>query len=29
MAALGAVIADGDDHRDVFQMVDRPDWRAL
>jgi len=26
MAALGAVIADGDDHRDVFQMVCRPDW---
>lgn len=26
MAALGAVISDGDDHRDVFQMVGRPDW---
>ena len=29
MAALGAVITDGDDHRDVFRMVGRPDWRAL
>jgi len=29
MAALGAVIADGDDHRDVFQMVGRPDWQTL
>lgn len=28
MAAMGAVIADGDDHRDVFQMVGRPDWEA-
>ena len=29
MAALGAVIADGEDHRDVFQMVGRPDWEKL
>jgi HAD superfamily hydrolase (TIGR01662 family) len=29
MAALGAVISDGDDHRDVFQMVNRPDWQSL
>jgi len=29
MAALGAVISDGDDHRDVFQMVGRPDWEKL
>ena len=29
MAALGAVISDGDDHRDVFKMVGRPDWQAL
>ena len=29
MAALGAVIADGDDHRDVFRMVRRPDWEKL
>jgi len=29
MAALGAVIADGDDHRDVFKMVGRPDWQAF
>jgi HAD superfamily hydrolase (TIGR01662 family) len=29
MAALGAVISDGDDHRDVFALVGRPDWRAL
>ena len=29
MAALGAAIAAGDDHRDVFQMVGRPDWRDV
>ena len=29
MAALGAVIADGDDHRDVFKMVGRPDWQSF
>src|SRR4051812_36795228 len=29
MAALGAVISDGDDHRDVFTMVRRPDWQTL
>jgi HAD superfamily hydrolase (TIGR01549 family) len=29
MAAIGAVIADGDDHRDVFKMVGRPDWRSF
>lgn len=26
IAALGAVISDGDDHREVFQMVGRADW---
>jgi HAD superfamily hydrolase (TIGR01549 family) len=29
MAALGAVIADGADHRDVFDVVQRPDWQQL
>jgi HAD superfamily hydrolase (TIGR01549 family) len=29
MAALGAVISDGNDHRDVFQMVGRPDWEKF
>jgi HAD superfamily hydrolase (TIGR01662 family) len=29
MAALGAVIANGEDHRAVFQKVGRPDWQAL
>jgi HAD superfamily hydrolase (TIGR01662 family) len=29
MATLGAVISDGDDHRDVFDMVGHPDWRPL
>jgi HAD superfamily hydrolase (TIGR01549 family) len=29
MAALGAVISDGDDYRDVFKMVGRPDWEAF
>lgn len=28
IAALGAVISDGDDHRDVFQMVGRSDWQT-
>lgn len=28
MAAIGAVIAQGADHRAVFQMVGRPDWEA-
>jgi len=28
MAALGAVISDGDDHRDVFAMVGRTDWQT-
>jgi HAD superfamily hydrolase (TIGR01662 family) len=29
MAALGAVIANGEDHRQVFERVDRPDWEAF
>jgi HAD superfamily hydrolase (TIGR01662 family) len=29
MAALGAVIARGHDHRDVFEIVGRPHWRTL
>jgi HAD superfamily hydrolase (TIGR01662 family) len=29
MAALGAIIAAGRDHRDVFEIVRRPDWQAL
>ena len=29
MAALGAVSLDGDEHRDVFKMVGRPDWEKL
>lgn len=28
MAALGAAIARGDEHRDVFEIVARPDWRS-
>ncbi len=28
MAALGAVISDGNDHRDVFALVGRPDWES-
>src|SRR4051794_19197800 len=27
MATVGAVIADGDDHRDVFELLNRPDWK--
>ncbi len=29
MAALGAVISDGEDHRDVFRRVGRPQWQSL
>jgi HAD superfamily hydrolase (TIGR01662 family) len=29
MAAMGAVIARGREHRDVFEAVGRPDWQAL
>ena len=29
MAALGAVIARGQEHREVFAMVGRPDWQEL
>jgi HAD superfamily hydrolase (TIGR01549 family) len=29
MAAMGAVIANGAHHRDVFELVRRPDWESL
>ena len=28
MAAIGAAVARGDEHREVFETVNRPDWRA-
>ncbi|HVM29335.1 MAG TPA: HAD family hydrolase [Candidatus Limnocylindrales bacterium] len=28
MAAFGSVVAGGAEHSDVFEVVDRPDWRA-
>jgi HAD superfamily hydrolase (TIGR01662 family) len=28
MAAIGAVVARGEEYREAFEMVDRPDWRA-
>lgn len=28
MAAIGAAVARGDEHREVFNIVERPDWRA-
>jgi HAD superfamily hydrolase (TIGR01549 family) len=29
MAALGASVATGGDHRDAFEIVGRPDWRSM